>query len=53
LIDGRFAATSASLKLAAEMLGRQARGAELAAYADKSFDYVTFVDFLYQVAGMG
>ena len=40
LIDGRFAATSASLKLAAEMLGRQARGAELAAYADKTFALV-------------
>jgi iron complex transport system substrate-binding protein len=40
LIDGRFAATSASLKLAAEMLGRQTRGAELAAYADKTFALV-------------
>ncbi len=40
LIDGRFAATSASLKLAAEMLGRQARGAELAAFADKTFAQV-------------
>jgi iron complex transport system substrate-binding protein len=43
LIDGRFAATSASLKLAAEMLGRQARGAELAAYADKTFALVDTV----------
>lgn len=40
LIDGRFAATSASLKLAAGMLGRPARGAELAAYADKTFALV-------------
>ena len=37
LIDGRFAKTAASLKLAAEMLGRQQRGAALAAYADKTF----------------
>jgi iron complex transport system substrate-binding protein len=40
LIDGRFAPTSASLKLAAEMLGRQVRGAELATYADKTFALV-------------
>ena len=44
LIDGRFAATSSSLKLAAEMLGRQARGAELAAYAAKTFALVDEVD---------
>jgi len=37
LIDGSFAATSASLRLGAEILGRPARGAELAAYADKTF----------------
>jgi len=37
LIDGRFAATSASLKLAAEMLGRRQRGAELADYVDRTF----------------
>ena len=37
LIDGRFAATASSLKLAADILGRQQRGAELAAYADKTF----------------
>jgi len=40
LIDGRFAATSPSLKLAAEILGRQARGTELAAYADGTFALV-------------
>ena len=37
LIDGRFANTGQSLKLAAGMLGRQQRGAALAAYADKTF----------------
>lgn len=40
LIDGRFANTAASLKLAAEILGRQARGAELASYADRTFALV-------------
>jgi iron complex transport system substrate-binding protein len=40
LIDGRFAATAESLKLAADVLGRQQRGAELAAYADKTFALV-------------
>ncbi|HTE38048.1 MAG TPA: iron ABC transporter substrate-binding protein [Reyranella sp.] len=40
LIDGRVANTGASLKLAAEMLGRQTRGAALAAYADKTFALV-------------
>jgi iron complex transport system substrate-binding protein len=40
LIDGRFAATSASLRLIADMLGRQQRGAELAAYTDKTFALV-------------
>ncbi|HTR88085.1 MAG TPA: iron ABC transporter substrate-binding protein [Reyranella sp.] len=40
LIDGRFAATAPSLKLAAEILGREQRGAELAAYADKTFALV-------------
>jgi iron complex transport system substrate-binding protein len=37
LIDGKFAATAPSLKLAADILGRAQRGAELAAYADKAF----------------
>lgn len=37
LIDGRFSATSASLKLAGEMLGRAERAATLAAYAEASF----------------
>jgi len=37
LIDGTLAATPASLKLAAEIIGRPARGAELAAYAEKAF----------------
>jgi iron complex transport system substrate-binding protein len=37
LVDGRLASTSASLKLAAGMLGREARGTELAAYADRTF----------------
>ncbi|MDB5489333.1 MAG: periplasmic binding protein [Reyranella sp.] len=37
VIDGRFAATTTSLKLAAEMLGRVERGAALAAYAEKAF----------------
>jgi iron complex transport system substrate-binding protein len=40
LIDGSFAATPASLRLAAEIVGRPARGAELAAYAEKSFALV-------------
>jgi iron complex transport system substrate-binding protein len=37
LIDGTFAATPASLKLAADIIGRPARGAELAVYAEKTF----------------
>ena len=37
LIDGRFSATSASLKLAGEILGRTERAAALAAYAETSF----------------
>lgn len=37
LIDGTFAATPASLSLAADIIGRPARGAELAAYAEKAF----------------
>ena len=37
LIDGTFAATPASLKLAADIVGRSARGAELASYAAKTF----------------
>ncbi|MBN9088731.1 MAG: iron ABC transporter substrate-binding protein [Reyranella sp.] len=40
LIDGRFAATAESLKLAADVLGRQPRGATLAAYADKTLALV-------------
>lgn len=40
LIDGRFASTSPSLKLAAEMLGRVERGAALAAYAEAAFAQV-------------
>ncbi|MBS0220938.1 MAG: iron ABC transporter substrate-binding protein [Proteobacteria bacterium] len=37
LIDGRFAETTASLRLAADVLGRPQRGAELSAYASKTF----------------
>jgi iron complex transport system substrate-binding protein len=37
LIDGRLAATATSLRHAAGMLGRQSRGAQLAAYADETF----------------
>ena len=40
LIDGRFAATAASLKLAGDMLGRAERAATLAAYAGASFAMV-------------
>lgn len=40
LIDGRFAATTASLKLAGDMLGRAERAAALAAYAEASFALV-------------
>jgi len=40
VIDGRFAATTSSLKLAAEILGRVERGAALAAYAEKAFAQV-------------
>ena len=36
LIDGTFAATPASPKLAADIVGRSARGAELASYAEKT-----------------
>jgi len=43
LIDGHFADTAPALKLAAEVLGRQQRGAELAAYADKTFAAVDTV----------
>jgi iron complex transport system substrate-binding protein len=43
LIDGTFAATPASLRLAGDILGRSARGAELADYADKSFANVDAV----------
>ena len=37
LIDGRFAATAPSLRLAAGFLGRAERGAALAAYAEATF----------------
>jgi iron complex transport system substrate-binding protein len=40
LIDGTFAATPASLRLAANIIGRSARGAELATYAEKTFALV-------------
>lgn len=43
LIDGTFAATAASLRLAAGIIGRPARGAELAAYAEKTFAAVAGV----------
>ncbi|HYQ17823.1 MAG TPA: SAM-dependent methyltransferase, partial [Polyangiaceae bacterium] len=37
LIDGRFANTAAALKLAGDMVGRQARAAELIDYVDRTF----------------
>jgi iron complex transport system substrate-binding protein len=37
LIDGTFAATPSSLRLAGDIIGRSARGAELAAYALRTF----------------
>jgi len=40
LIDGTFSATPASLRLAADIIGRSARGAELAAYVEKTFALV-------------
>ena len=43
LIDGTFAATPASLRLAGDIVGRPARGAELAAYAGKTFAAVDAV----------
>jgi iron complex transport system substrate-binding protein len=43
LIDGRFAATASSLRLAADVLGRPPRGAELAAHADRTFAAVDAV----------
>ena len=43
LIDGTFSATPASLRLAADIVGRSARGAELAAYAEKTFGLVDSV----------
>lgn len=43
LIDGRFVATASALKLAADILGRPQRGAELVAYADKTFAAVDAV----------
>jgi iron complex transport system substrate-binding protein len=43
LIDGRFATTAESLKLAADVLGRPQRGAELAAYVGRTFAAVDAV----------
>jgi iron complex transport system substrate-binding protein len=43
LIDGSFAATAASLRLIAEILGKPERGAMLAAYAEKTFALVDAV----------
>jgi iron complex transport system substrate-binding protein len=43
LIDGTFAATPASLRLAADIIGRPQRGGELAAYAEKTFALVDSV----------
>jgi iron complex transport system substrate-binding protein len=43
LIDGTFAATPASLRLAAGIIGRAARGEELAAYSEKTFAVVDSV----------
>lgn len=40
LIDGRFASTAASLKLAGDVLGQTERAAALAAYAEASFAMV-------------
>jgi iron complex transport system substrate-binding protein len=37
LIDGTFAATPASLRLAGDIFGRKARGAELADYTEETF----------------
>ena len=43
LVDGSFAATPVSLRLAAAVIGRSARGDELAAYAEKTFALVDSV----------
>jgi iron complex transport system substrate-binding protein len=43
LIDGTFMATAASLRLAAGIIGKAARGEELAAYAEKTFALVDSV----------
>jgi len=43
LIDGSFAATPASLRLAGDIVGQPARGAELAAHAEKTFATVDAV----------
>jgi iron complex transport system substrate-binding protein len=40
LIDGKFAATAASVRLTADILGRQPRGAEIAIYAERTFSTV-------------
>src|SRR5882757_7754805 len=40
LIDGSLATTAPSLRLAADILGRPERGAQLAAYAEKTFALV-------------
>ena len=43
LIDGTFAATPQSLRLAGEIVGKAARAEELAAYAEKTFGLVDSV----------
>lgn len=43
LIDGTFAATPASLRLTAEILGKPERGKALATYAEKTFSLVDSV----------
>lgn len=43
LIDGSFAATAASLRLAAEILGKPERGAALATHAERTFALVDAV----------
>jgi iron complex transport system substrate-binding protein len=43
LIDGSFAKTPSSIRLAADIMGKASRGAELAAYADKTFALVDSV----------
>lgn len=43
LIDGKFEATAASVRLAADILGRQPRGAEIAIYAERALGTVDSV----------